>query len=128
MTSLLIIPSVLAKVFYFFIIIQGLSRKQNPLFFSCLWAVSWFRRELITIYLTSRICLLNRHLQDDVSKSENAENSTKKLAGDSIGHGIRNPFIKHICHRSQRRESIFHPGKLILSIKSETIKVRCEAN
>jgi len=66
---------------------------------------------LITIYLTSRICLLNKHLQDDVSKSENAENSTKKLAGDSIGHGIRNPFIKHICHRSQRRESIFHPGK-----------------
>jgi hypothetical protein len=46
-------------------------------FFSCLWAVSRVRRELITIYLTSRIFLLYKHLQDDVSKSESAENSTK---------------------------------------------------
>jgi hypothetical protein len=33
------------------------------------------------------------------------------LAGDKSYQGIRNPFIKHICHRNQRGESIFHPGK-----------------
>jgi hypothetical protein len=66
---------------------------------------------LITIYLTGSIYLLNKHLQDDVSKSERGENSTKKLASDRICLGIRNPFIKHIFHQSQRRESIFHPGK-----------------
>ena len=59
-----------SKSVLFFHHMQYLSRKQNLLFFSSLWALSWFRRELITIYLTSRICLSIINCKSDVSKSE----------------------------------------------------------
>jgi hypothetical protein len=47
-------------------------------------------------------------MQDDVSKSERAENSTKKLAGDKSHHGIGSPLIKHIYHRNQKSEGVYH--------------------